>query len=131
MRRITLTHILLTLLVLAVSVGTMADGTITVPVNNAPTQWKISYVVENNGVGGATPGVTIDVLFLNSSGSTVQSQLVASTTPAELNSYLGQMETPVAGEPAGVTLAARAQRRRMRMTKWIVDNAKLTNITPE
>lgn len=131
MRRITLTHILLTLLVLVISVGTMADGTITVPVNNAPTQWKIAYAVENTGIGGATAGVTIQIVFLNAGGTAVHSELVTSATQAELNSYLGQMETAVAGEPAGTTLAARAQRRRMRMTKWIMDNAKLTNITPE
>lgn len=118
------------MLVLVTSAGVMADGTVTVPVNAAPTSWKIAGVAESFGVGTASPGAQIQVIYLNGA-NILQTTIISATTQAEMTSYLGQLETPVAGEPAGVTFAARAQRHRMRITKWIVDNAKLTNITPE
>lgn len=118
-------------LLLAVAASALADGTITTPVNNAPTTWKIAQAHFVNGSGGEANYIEIVVHQIAASGAIVQTNVITVTAAAELNSFLAQQETAVAGEPAGTTLANRAKRLRMRWTKWLIDNGKVTNFSAE
>lgn len=71
-------------------------------------------------------------LKVDGSGSTQPVSVLPSATlsivltPAELASLATQLETAAPGENGSST-----KKFRMRLNKWLVDNSKLTNVTPE
>lgn len=69
------------------------------------------------------PSAAITVRKLDGSGNTQAEFRCDVVGNAEMNLYLTQMETAVAGEPSGTTLAARAQRRNGRALKFLQTNA--------
>jgi hypothetical protein len=114
-------------LVLAMSLTwpLLADGTVTTPTNIAPTTWKIASVNMVTGSGGDTPGVTITLHYFDASPALVQTTQILLTN-AEIASFFTTTNSAVAGE-SGTAV----KRYRQRVTKWLVDNGKITNVTPE
>lgn len=108
-----------------------ADGTVTTPVSNPATSWRIASVQTNNGVGALNPSIVISVAYLDASLAIVRIDAISITSLTEIDSLCAQLETAAAGEDATNNPGANIKRYRQRLTKWLVDNSKITNVTPE
>lgn len=102
-----------------------ADGTITTPANITPTSWKIAAVHMVTGSGGDLPSVTIAIHYFNDSAALVQTANITLTS-AEISSFVTVTNSAVAGE-SGTAV----KRYRQRVSRWLIDNGKITNVTPE
>lgn len=113
---------------LLATLSVLADGIVTTPPSVAPTSWKIASVTEITGASATDlAGITIVIYYFDASGRllTGETQTVSLTT-AEIVSFLTTTNAAVAGESG-----SSVKRRRQRVTKWLVDNGKITNVTPE
>jgi hypothetical protein len=102
-----------------------ADGTVTTPGNVAPTTWAIANIHMINGVGGDVGGISITIYYFDSSLNKVRTEVIE-LSGAEFTSFFTTTNSPVAGESG-----SQIKRYRMRVTKWLTDNNKITNVTPE
>jgi len=66
--------------------------------------------------------VMIELWKMTAAGSKADTLTVTISGNAEVNGYLGALETAVAGEPAGTTLAARYRRHNVRILKYLRDS---------
>lgn len=104
----------------------LADGTVTVPVSNPATTWKIAGTATYSGALGGAPTITFQIAYFDAAGAWSRTDVVQLTDPTEMNSFTGQLLSAVTGETGTNT-----QKFRMRATKWLVDNNKIANVTPE
>lgn len=113
------------LLSLTLATLALADGTVTTPANVAPSSWKIAAVHEITGANTDLAGVTISIYYFDASSNLVQSTNI-NLTSAEILSFVTMTNSAVAGESG-----SQIKRRRQRVTKWLIDNGKISNVTPE
>lgn len=102
-----------------------ADGTVTTPQNIAPTTWGVANVNMTAGLSGDQAGVVVTIYYFDGSSNLVKVDRIG-LTAAEVVSFLTMTNSPVAGESGSVV-----KKYRMRVTKWLIDNNKITNVTPE
>lgn len=118
--------------VLCAAFAIMADGIVTTPVNNPATSFKIVGVVTSTGATGqAPPSVVISIVYLDAQSAIVRIDTIMITSPFEIDSLCSQLETSFEGEDVSDTAGVHIKRYRQRLTKWLVDNGKITNVTPE
>lgn len=117
-----LTGLLLSL-VLAATLA--ADGTVTVPQNIAPASWKIAQIEMQNGAGTDIPLVRIVLYYFDAQAVIVRRDSIL-LAGAEISSFITVTNSPVTGESGSAV-----KRYRQRVTKWLIDNGKITNVTPE
>lgn len=66
--------------------------------------------------------VTVIIWKLDALGARADVVTVNLTTGAELSGFLAAVETPLAGEPTGTTLAVRSRRHNGRILNYVVKN---------
>lgn len=112
-------------LVLLFAFAAAGDGTVTDTVSVAPATWKIASIRMQTGSNGEAAGVWISIHYLDSLSRLVQESTIY-LTPAEVSSFITVTNSAVTGE-SGTAV----KRYRQRVTKWLIDNGKIANVTPE
>lgn len=112
-------------LLISIAGSMLADGSVTVPANIAPTTWGIAEVRITAGLGGDSPAIRVTIYYFDAAPMLVRTDVVL-VTNSEVVSLITAINNPAAGESG-----SQVKRFRQRITKWLVDNGKITNVTPE